>query len=719
NNIGATATGWLHFKINQGSSIFGIKISESSTGTPANFTVSDNNFSGISYDNGITHGAISLINMTGSGVDNINITNNQFSNLHVVSDLGLIFCGYTITGNCFQTINNNQIVGGLIIDGNGGFSGISSNTNLATGVVTHSNNNFSNIQLNGNGDMSGMECLFMSGSPIRTVTGNTFANWQTGGSITGIAYNAYGGVLSSISNNTFQNLSAGTAFTGIQLGDANLGRDGNADLLEVTNNVIAQISSTSGNMYGIINYVPSTIVNIANNQIHDFTGGASTVTGISHSTIDLLNARVIKNKLYNLSSTHASARVTGIESNQTFAASTNAIVNNYVGNLFASNSGLVNSPSIRGISIAGTNAVNAYYNTIAINGSSTAANFSSAAVYFQSGPTLHLQNNIFTNTATPGASGKTVAFWNLGALGNYSAASNYNNFYAGTASASNLLYYNGTSGDQTLAAYQARVTPKDNAALSILPVFLSTNGSDANFLHLSGSGNCGFGLAGSSSGLAITVTDDYDGDARSNSTPFLTDIGADEISKYNVWTGANNTNWNNPLNWSRGLVPNNTDEYAYIANPPINQPVIQAGEEFQVGSIFISPEGLLTNKGTLKIGGKLLAFPAGINNKDAGVAVGSIEFNNGCGSIPTIDGSIFDDNRVNKLTLSQSLNISPNTGEGIYVEGKLSFGAVSNATLQTGDNLVLVSSASRTASIGLLASGNKLSGKVTVERYIH
>jgi hypothetical protein len=719
NTIGNASTGWLHFRINQGSNLFGIKISEVSTGTPATFTVSDNNFTGITTESGITHGGINMISIFGSGSDNVNITNNLFSNLQLKNGIGLISSSYNITGNCTHTVSNNRIVGGLIINGNGGFAGIASSTNLPTGMVIYSNNDFSNIQLNGTGDMSGMVGQFINGSPTRTITGNTFTNWQTNGLIEGISINAFSGALSSISNNSLKNLSAGTGFTGIQLGDPSLGRDGNASLLEVSNNEVGQISSATGNITGIINYVPSTVVNIENNLVHDFSGGALNVMGISHSTIHLLDARIVKNKIYNLSSTNASARVTGIESNQTFAASTHAIVNNYVGNLFASNAGLLNSPSVRGISIAGNNAVNAYYNTIALSGNSSSSNFSSTALFFQSGPTLHVQNNIFTNASVPGASGKTVAFWNQGALGNYSAASNYNDFYAGTASASNLLYYDGSTGDQTLAAYQARVAPKDNASVTVLPAYLSTTGSDASFLHLPASGICGLALAGSSSGLAISVTSDYDGDARSNSTPFITDIGADEVSKYNVWTGANGTNWNDPLNWSRGVVPNDNLEFAYIANPPINQPTIQTGETFQVGSIFVSPEGLLTNKGTLKIGGQLIAFPAGINNVNAGIAVGSVEFNNGCSVTPVIDGSIFDNNKVNNLTIGQNLSISPNTGEGIYVEGQLNFGSVSNAVLQTGDNLTLGSSASRTASLGKLISGNSLQGKVTVERYIH
>ena len=718
NIIGTVATGWVHFGLNHGSSILGINVTKGSTLLPASYTISDNIFRGITASSSVSHGGALMIRMSGSGTDNVNITGNTFSDLVTNNGVGLISSTYNMTGAGFQNISNNTISGGLTINGNGGFLGISTGSGASNAVMIHSNNNFSNINITGSGDMIGMECLYASGDPTRTVTGNILTNWQTNGFITVIAYNSFGGVLSTISNNTIQQISSGNTLTAIQLGDLFLGRDGSAALLQVSNNEISNLSTSSGNIYGIINYVPSTVVSIENNLVHDFSGAASIITGISHSTIDLLDARVLKNKIYDLSSTNATARITGIESNQTFAASTNAIANNLVGNLFATNSGIVNNPSVRGISVSGNNNVNIYYNTVSLSGSSSSANFSSTALFAQSGPLVHLQNNILSNTSTAGASGKTVAIWNLGSLANYNALSNYNDFYAGTPSASNLIYFDGTNSDQTITAYKTRVTPKDNASISELPAFISTTGSNANFLHLSTASNCAFASLGRNTGLSISITDDFDGDSRMTVSPFFTDIGADEAFKANVWTGAINNNWNNAGNWSEAAVPNTSTSKVIISNPPATQPLIGTGEIFQVGSLAVTSGAVLNNRGTLQVSGYLSAPAAGINNLNAGIAAGSIEMNGNCVSAPTLAGNIFVGNLVNDLIVGKDLAISSASGEGLNIGGALLFGGVTGKVLNTNNNLILVSLATGTARVGDV-TGNTITGEVTVERYIN
>lgn len=718
NTIGTVAAGWVHFGLNHGSSFSGISIIKGTTLLPATYTITDNTFRGITASPSVTHGSTLMISMIGSGSDNVNITGNTFSNLVTNAGVGLIGSSYNITGPGFQNISNNSIVGGLTINGNGGFLGISTGSGSSNAVMIHSNNNFSNITLTGNGDMVGMECLYASGSPTRTVTGNILTNWQTNGFVNMIAYDAFGGALSTISNNTIQQISAGNALIAIQLGDLSLGRDGSATLLQVSNNEISNLSTNSGNLYGIINYVPSTVVSIENNLIHDFSGGASNVTGISHSTVNFLDARVIKNKIYNLSSTNATARVTGIESEQTNPVCFNTIANNFVGNLFASNSGIVNNPSVRGINVLADGNVYIYYNTVSLNASSSSANFSSAALFTQSGPRVHLQNNILSNTSTAGASGKTVAFWNLNSLANYNALSNYNDFYAGTPSASNLIYFDGTNSDQTIVAYKTRVTPKDNASISELPAFISTTGSDVNFLHLSTAANCAFASLGRNTGLSINITDDFDGDSRMTISPFFTDIGADEAFKANVWTGAINNNWNNAGNWSEAVVPNSATSKVIISNPPAAQPLIGTGETFQVGSLSVTSGAVLNNRGTLQVSGFLSAPANGINNLNAGIAAGSIEMNGNCVSAPTLAGNIFVNNTVNDLIVGKDLSISSVTGEGLNIGGALLFGTVTGKVLNTGNNITLVSLATGTARVGDL-TGNSISGEVTVERYIN
>ena len=124
----------------------------------------------------------------------------------------------------------------------------------------------------------------------------------------------------------------------------------------------------------------------------------------------------------------------------------------------------------------------------------------------------------------------------FGATHNYNAASNNNLFYAGTPGAANVIFFeSGTSTSAiTLSAYQAlaNLSPRDNLSVSENPPFLSTLGSNSNFLHI----NPAVGtVVESAGGLGTGIGDDYDTDLRcptggcpgASGTP---DIGADELA---------------------------------------------------------------------------------------------------------------------------------------------------------------------------------------------
>src|SRR5204863_1365310 len=108
--------------------------------------------------------------------------------------------------------------------------------------------------------------------------------------------------------------------------------------------------------------------------------------------------------------------------------------------------------------------------------------------------TLDLRDNIIVNTSVQNGAGLTVAYrrsvGTAGTLANYASTSNNNDFYAGTPGASNLIYSDGTSSAQTIAAYQGGVftagtiAPRDSASFSASPSFLSTTCGTANFLHI-------------------------------------------------------------------------------------------------------------------------------------------------------------------------------------------------------------------------------------------
>ena len=114
-------------------------------------------------------------------------------------------------------------------------------------------------------------------------------------------------------------------------------------------------------------------------------------------------------------------------------------------------------------------------------------------------------------------------------LADYASTSGTDGFYAGTPSATNLIYFDGTSNTQTIAAYKSGVftagtiSPRDTASFTELPPFLSTTGSSAKLLHI----NTTIATQLESGAAPVAgITDDFDGNTRNASTP---DVGADEI----------------------------------------------------------------------------------------------------------------------------------------------------------------------------------------------
>ena len=109
-------------------------------------------------------------------------------------------------------------------------------------------------------------------------------------------------------------------------------------------------------------------------------------------------------------------------------------------------------------------------------------------------------------------------------------------FYAGTPGASNLIFYDGTNSDQTIAAFKTRMATRDAASISedliTGSVFINMTGSAVGYLHIDQSKT----TALKSGGVNIsTFTDDYDGDIRFGNTGYAgngtaPDIGADEFA---------------------------------------------------------------------------------------------------------------------------------------------------------------------------------------------
>ncbi len=575
NYLGNASLGWINYLVANSGVLTGISLANT-VATALN--VQNNDIRGITFTVAGTNAHTYISCTGGTAASNVTtISGNTFTNLNVNTTGSITFIShsYSVAATGTQTINNNSIVTAF----NKGAAGntitiLASGGSSANGaIVNMTNNNFSNIIVTGSTTIVGISNSDgFSSSPTKTVTGNTFNNWSGGtGAITGMSFVYIGGATSSFSNNTLTNLSCQSTIIGISLG-SNFSGTG---IINVSSNTITGLTSsgTGGNITGISNSNISTTININGNTINTFssTGASSTVAGVvitggttlniyqnnintlsgSGATSPVINGisvssgttvNIYKNKIYDLSESGAITTTSPAINGLLLSGGTTVnAYNNLIGDLRTPAASL--AEAIRGISITGASATtsfNVYYNTVYLNGSSSGANFGTTGIYQTANATsttakLDLRNNIIANNSTPSGTGFTVAFrrsaGTAGSLANYASASNNNIFYAGTPGTSRLLYSDGTSSAQTLASYKAgaftagTIAPRDAASVTESPTFISTAGSNANFLHLD------LTVATQSEAGAIPVTtpiaitDDVDGTARNLTTP---DIGADE-----------------------------------------------------------------------------------------------------------------------------------------------------------------------------------------------
>ncbi len=291
----------------------------------------------------------------------------------------------------------------------------------------------------------------------------------------------------------------------------------------IYNNSIHGTASGS-DFYGIYSEGESLVVKdrISNNAIYS-NNAKNLISGIVVGGNG--GKELLKNKIYNLNANSSTGVVNGI--NLMGGIDTN-IYNNLIGNLNAASANSTET-SVRGINIEGGDATSIFYNTININSTSTGSNFSTAAIKSITAIVLEMQNNIFVNTSTPKGTGKTIAFeLTDNTLTNFSNTSNNNLYYAGTPSASKVIMYDGITAYQTLTTYRTALgNSRESASITEMPNWLSTDGANANFLHINGA------LATEIYGGGVSIpyyTDDYDGNTR-KATP---DIGADEFEAISI-----------------------------------------------------------------------------------------------------------------------------------------------------------------------------------------
>ncbi|MBK8553930.1 MAG: hypothetical protein IPL53_23960 [Ignavibacteria bacterium] len=384
------------------------------------------------------------------------------------------------------------------------------------------NNNISNITCDA---FTGIECkdgVSIVSGPVKSINTNKFENIITTQSPVIISIDK-SGANSTVNSNIIRNISisgsTSPGFSAILLGSLN------QPALTVSQNKI-QLISRNARITGIENR--SLNANISNNTISDITASA-VITGISSSGSTILN--IFKNKICGFLGTGTGGGGTGIS--VTGGTQTN-IYNNLIGNLKAPNSN--SSMSLNGLSVTGGTSVNLFNNTVHLNASSTGASFGANILLVVTSINFTMRNNIFVNLSTPGPTGRNVVYFRSDAsLSNYQSESNNNLFFSGTPSANNLMFFDFTNSDQTMAAYKSRVAPGDSNSITENPSFLSLIDSSANFLHINAAVPTSIESGGKNVTSPVVITDDIDNEIRQGNAGYTgtgtsPDIGADEFN---------------------------------------------------------------------------------------------------------------------------------------------------------------------------------------------
>jgi len=531
------------------------------------WTITDNKFFQTSARTalaGATHRAIYIVTGGGYNISNNVIGYANSSKTGTTQYLGAFanrFTGIELSVNATTSSVQNNEIAGVSMNTTSAASasgGIFSGIYIASGNVNVGNTTGNKIGVLSSGPIS-ITCATSSGGSIYGISAaasgsyliqnNTVTAFAITSATPAIGYTFYGIFISgsgnyTVSSNTIGSAGTANAVTVGSTGSTTAACYINAISCSATGtvtiggsgagNTIANLSLTvaagaTGIVNGINYSVSSGAVDISNNQIFGLSANNSTgvINGIT--TNNGAPANIGKNKIYDLSVSGTAAVVNGIIVNGSAGATVN-IFNNILGDLKAVNiTNNIAPNSIQGINIASTVNItaNVYYNTVYLTGTASGTTaFGSAALYANTAPALTLRNNILINNTTPKGTGKAVVLQFSGTtLTNFAAASNNNLFYAGTPSSSNLIFFDGTNSDQSLASYKTRVSTRESASVSadLTTAFLSTTGSNVNFLHL----NPATANAAESGGATISgFTDDYDGNVRGG-TP---DIGADEFS---------------------------------------------------------------------------------------------------------------------------------------------------------------------------------------------
>ncbi|HNS12786.1 MAG TPA: GEVED domain-containing protein, partial [Bacteroidia bacterium] len=498
----------------------------------------------------LTSGTITGITCSASGTGaQITVRSNTVSGCTFNSATSGAFNGITQTHSSSSTVNDvsNNIVSSNSVTGTGQFLGVNSFAgNSPTSSTLSMDTN--TVSLNTKGGTGSMFCIYngvtSSASLTMTQNGNTVnGNVITGGSsactLVGITAQATNYTMdgNTVTNNSVTTVSGTAAGNVLAIQSSGAGTATSA----ITNNTIAGVtlggvSSGASLVRGILATTAATDNRtISGNNISDVsTSFTTSATCIGIISVTGGTSNIYKNKIYGFTPGQNGTVFSGTKGIIIGGGTTNNVYNNLIGFDF-SVAVLTSNNSVVGLEVSGGTNTNLSYNTVRLAGSGSGTSFGSSGINLTvTTANVTMKNNLILNLLNSGGTGGAAAVGlrrTSAALTGYNSASNNNLWYAGAASSSHLLYYDGTNSDQTIAAFKARVSPAESASQSGNPTLLSVSGASANFLHVDPSVS---NLA-ESGGMAITgIDDDFDGDIRQGSigyagTGTAPDIGADEF----------------------------------------------------------------------------------------------------------------------------------------------------------------------------------------------
>ncbi len=161
-------------------------------------------------------------------------------------------------------------------------------------------------------------------------------------------------------------------------------------------------------------------------------------------------------------------------------------------------------------------------------------------------------------------------------------------------------------------------------------------------------------------------------------------------------------------------------------NVPASFINILSGGKLTLNNVLQCQGNINLNNGTLELNGQKMVLGGSLTRTTGliNAASGTIEMVNKKAA-QSLSGTFFLGKKLDKLVNSNpfGINISNAANDTLMITGAISFGNINNSLITTGNNLTLVSSATATATVADLTnngmnSGNRITGKVTVERFI-